>query len=176
MANSGSKVVLVDGDLRRPGVTKLMSTATPHGVVELLQGRLTLEEVIVQDSATSACMIPAGVLGSERRDLFSTPAMDDLIAELSARFDYVLIDTPATLAVADARTIAAKADTVLFLVRWSKTPARAALTALNMLQETGANFAGVVLSRVDLRRQMLFSYGDRDYYFKDYRSYYTSAS
>jgi Mrp family chromosome partitioning ATPase len=68
--------------------------------------------------------------------------------------------------------VSARADQVLYVVRWSKTPRRAAQSGLDILQESGANVAGVLLSRVNVKKQAAYGYGDSSDYFHYFRNYY----
>ncbi len=95
-----------------------------------------------------------------------------MLDELKQRFAVVLIDTPATLAVADARILCAKADAVLFLVHWAKTPAKAIAYGLEALTSAGANIIGLVLTRVDLKRQNRASYDGMGSYYGRQKGYY----
>ena len=173
IAQSGAKVVLVDCDLRRRAVTGLMDKPEA-GIVELLEGKATLNQVIIKDDKTEGWVIPATPATGGGDTLFSGEAMDKLIEHLRANFDFVIIDTPPVLAVADSRILAARADLTLFLIRWGQTPPSAARAALDILRDTGAKVGGVALSLVDLRRQSKYSVGDGSYYYKAYNAYYVN--
>ena len=110
----------------------------------------------------------------DHRDLFSLPAMDELLENLKAEFDVVLIDTAPVLAVAETRVIAAKADAVLMLAHWRKTPFKATDSAIDLILEAGCNLAGLALTQVNLKQQVMTGYGDRYYYYKSYAKYYNS--
>lgn len=171
LAAAGHSVVLVDCDLRRRGTS---SNVRPGkgGIQEVLSGTVSLDEALVKDQRTSACILPAVAAPLTGVDLFATPAMTELLETLKARFDFVLLDTAPVLAVADTRLLAAKSDAVLMLVQWRRTPFKAADTAIDLLLESGSKIAGVALSRVNLRQQSRYGYGDRNYYYKALRSYY----
>ena len=105
-------------------------------------------------------------------DILGSAKMDALIAQLRERFDMVIIDTPPVLALAESRLVAAKTDGVVFVVRWRKTPAKAAELGLGALADSGVKVLGVTLSQVDFDRQRAFGYGDGSYYYSNYRDYY----
>jgi Mrp family chromosome partitioning ATPase len=84
----------------------------------------------------------------------------------------VILDAPPLLGVADARIVAAKADRVLYVVQWNKTPASAAQSAIEILQDCGAKITGAILSKVDVKKQARYGYGDASDYFTYYRHYY----
>jgi len=98
--------------------------------------------------------------------------MDALLAELRNEFDLVILDTAPVLAIAETRTLATKADAVLFLVRWRKTAMQASNAAIRQLEAVGAVVAGVALTQVDVREQARSGYGDAGYHYKAYKSYY----
>jgi Mrp family chromosome partitioning ATPase len=102
------------------------------------------------------------------------PAADLLLAELRRRFDLVILDTPPVLALSDARDIAAKADGVIFLARWRRTPQKAIEKALSMIARVNGRLIGLTLTQVDVRQQARFGYGDVGYYYGQYRGYYSN--
>jgi len=98
--------------------------------------------------------------------------MDNLLEELRSRYDLVILDTAPVLPVADTRILAPKADVVVFLARWRKTPQDAIEAAFRMLGGTGAHIAGVALTQVDMKQQSKYGYGDSGYYYTEYKKYY----
>lgn len=172
LAMAGSRVILVDCDMRQRGVTKLVGD-TDIGLAEVIEGRSTLSEAMVPDAKSSAWILPStSATSPEHHDIFDRPNVDEIFKELRDSFDYVILDTPPVLGVADARVVSARADQVLYVVRWSKTPRRAAQSGLDILQESGANVAGVLLSRVNVKKQAAYGYGDSSDYFQYFRNYY----
>lgn len=172
-AIAGSRVLLMDCDLRRRAVTRAMGLNTEAGLVELLQGKTTLEAIMTRDEESGAYILPlSNVVATQ--DVFGTQAMDDLLAKLRGSFDLILIDTAPVLALADTRVLAAKADMTIVLTRWRKTPARATNTAIKMLQQSGAYILGVALTQVDVNAQAKQGYGDAGYYYSEYKKYYSA--
>jgi len=174
LALSGHKVALVDCDLRQRGVTKLIGPRDV-GLVEVVQDKLPVDDALVHDAKSNCWVLPASG-GKIPHDLFSNPDCDDVLRDLSERFDYVILDAPPILGVADARILAAKADRVLYLVQWNKTPLRAAQSAIDILNECGANIAGALLTKVDVRGQSAFGYGDSSDYYGYFKNYYIAAA
>ncbi|WAC59172.1 GumC family protein [Brevundimonas sp. SL130] len=172
-AIAGSRVLLLDCDLRRRAVTRAMGLNTDAGLVELLQGTTTLEAVLKRDEASGAYILPlSNVVATQ--DVFGTQAMDDLLAKLRGSFDLILMDTAPVLALADTRILAAKADMTILLVRWRKTPARATNAAVKMLQQSGAYILGAAMTQVDVNAQAKQGYGDAGYYYSEYKKYYSA--
>ena len=174
LALSGSRVVLVDCDLRQRGTTKLAGHQEA-GLVEVVQDKVPLEEALIHDPKSNCYILPAAGK-SVPYDLFSNPETDEVLRQLSEQFDYVILDAPPILGVADARILAAKADRVLYLVQWNKTPLRAAQSAIDILQECGANVAGALLTKVNVKGQARYGYGDSSDYYGYFKNYYIAAA
>lgn len=170
----GYRTILVECDLRRPAVSRVLGAEPKTGLVEVLSGETELKDALLWDDQTGAAFLPISSSTHSHKDTFGSDAMDEVIAKLSAEFEMIILDTAPALAVADTRIIARKADTVLFLVRWRKTSQKAVETALDMLADVGAHIAGVALTQVDLRAQSRSGYGDPGFYYKSYAKYYAN--
>jgi len=172
MAASGDRAIFVDCDLRRGGISALVAGSSTHGLIEVLGGKVPLEQAIVKDSASNLALLPLTAPSFTPVDLFSGRAMKDLLAELCRKYEYVLLDTPPVLAVADARIIASLSSAVLFVVRAEYTPRRAALAALDILAQDGTPILGGALSMVSSKSAAVTP-NDPAYYYRKYRSYHT---
>lgn len=172
MATMRMKVVLVDCDLRRPSVADTLRLSPRAGLLEVLDDKVTLDEALIHDPDSQLCVLPL-------KDVFSTEspfgsdAMDRLLSELRERFDVVVLDTSPVLPVVESRVLCQKADAVVLLVRWRKTPQKAAMMAAHLLQSMGVRIEGAALTRVDLKVQGRSGYGDPTFYQSKFRSYYT---
>jgi capsular exopolysaccharide synthesis family protein len=155
LARSGRRTLLIDCDLRRPTTAKLYRLEAAEDLIAVLDGEVSLDEAIWSDPASGVSILTAQPCPPKRSDLLATPAFAALIETARKRFDAVVLDTPPTLALSDARLASAEADAVIFAVRWADTPQEEAIAALRMLQEAGAKMAGVALTHagrgVDLR-------------------------
>jgi capsular exopolysaccharide synthesis family protein len=178
LAQAGESVVVVDCDLRRRGLTSLVSEAANArvGIVEAVKKNLPLNEVLILDPRSGAWVLPVSQHEGVPEDLFSTKQADALFRSLAQRFDHVILDTPPLLGVADSRILATKADKVLFIVHWNKTPMSAVQAAADILQQCGAKVAGAILAQVNIRQQARFGYGDSSDYFGSYKNYYVTNS
>ncbi len=170
VALTGRKVILVDGDLRRPSV--LEATSAPQGefdLIDVLQGKCTLDRAIVQDSKSSVLILPAtGNVVKNAPDLLESQAMRKVVTRLSPVFDMIVIDSAPILPVNDTRVLAKFADAVLFVVRWESTPRRAASDAVRVLRDSRAPLAGAVLSCADAKRFSYYSFGNESSYYSRY--------
>jgi succinoglycan biosynthesis transport protein ExoP len=173
-AQAGSKVLLLDCDLRRRAVTRTLGLTPENGLAEVLHGTATLESAVLLDQASGAYVLPLAHTASSTEDIFGLPAMDQLLARARTSFDLVILDTAPVLALADTRILAGKTDIVVLLARWRKTPARAIGASVRLLQQANAQIAGVALTQVDMNAQSKHGYGDAGYYYDEYKKYYAS--
>ncbi|MGR4865411.1 GumC family protein [Caulobacter sp. LARHSG274] len=170
---SGAQVVIVDCDLRRSSLAdRLGAEGRGPGLTQLLTGHATLDETLRPDAVSGVFILPTASTEFIPQDLFSGSRARDLLEELKSRFDYVILDSPPVLAVAEARAIAVLADRVILVTQWAKTPRAAVIAAVDHLRHDGADLAGVVLNRVDVSGHSL-SKRDYAYYYSDNKRYYS---
>ena len=167
-------VVLVDCDTRRRDASAMFGlTERRPGLVEVLRYEATLDEALVRDPASGAWLLPITGPVADVSDLLGGAAMMALIEDLKRRFKRVLIDTAPILAISSTRAIAAMADLVVVVVRWRATADHAVLAALRLLPDEHVRIGGVVLSQVDLTKQVKFGHGDPMFYYRQYSQYYS---
>ncbi|WP_293634787.1 polysaccharide biosynthesis tyrosine autokinase [Polaromonas sp.] len=155
----GKRVLLIDADMRKGHLHQFFGMKRGHGLSELITGTRTLSDVVNRAVAPNLDLITTGTMPPNPGELLMSPATVQLLQDLSAEYDLVLIDTPPVLAVSDTQVLAPHAGTV-FLV------ARAEVTALGELQEstkrlgqTGVPVKGVVFNDLDTSRQRYGGYG-----------------
>lgn len=171
VAAAGGKVLLIDADARRRASSRQFADGVTQGLDEVLAGQATLEQAIVKDSISDAFLLPQR-LDSKGVGLTESPRLAVLIEQVRERYDLVILDTPPVLPVDEARVIASMADGVVFLVRWRKTPSKAASVALRRLYDVHAEVLGAILTLVDVREQERAGYEDGGTFLKAYRPYY----
>jgi exopolysaccharide transport family protein len=172
MALAGNRVCLVDCDLRRRSVNGALGLDPTDGLMEVLAGKVSIEKALIHDKATGLTILPLARGAHLSKSPFDSAAMDEVLAVLRAQFDVVVLDTAPVLPVVDTRILAQKADTVLMLARWRKTPRNASKTAIRFLSDVGVDVFGVVLSQIDVKAQARYGKGDAAYYYKAYQGYY----
>ncbi len=172
MAMSGSRTVVVDCDVRRRNINRLLGDEPAVGLMEVLAGTVSLDQALVPDRASGAWFLPLARSAFSPKDLFGGEAMSNLLTELKKRFEFVVLDTAPIIPVADTRSLAPKADVIVVLAQWRKTPRKAVKAAFDMLNSVGADIAGIAMTQVDLREQAKYGYGDAGYYYRAYRKYY----
>ena len=161
-AQSGERVVLLDCDLRRPSLARLLGAEGQPGLAECLLEMAELSVVIRKDPLTSMAYIPAGSAGADTAGLFMSEAMARVLQKLRQEYDLVLMDAPPALAMSDTRLIAQLADATLLCARWRRTRREVVGNALELLEESQASVVGVVLTRVDARAHGRSGYADSE--------------
>jgi capsular exopolysaccharide synthesis family protein len=148
IAQSGKRVVLVDADLRRPRVHHLFGLPPEVGLTTVIIGETTLDSALQESAIKGLSLLPSGPRPVNPAELLTMPQFEELIAELRARFDLVVVDTPPLLAVTDACVVASRVDGVFLAIRLSKNGRPAAERAREVLLTLQANVLGVVVNGV----------------------------
>ncbi len=169
---AGERVVVVDCDLRQPALGRRLGVGAELGLVDCLQGHVTLDDVIHTDQRTGIDVIGAGSADGAPPDLFRGDAMAAVIDALRQRYALVLLDAPPAYAVTDARIIARLADATILCIRWRDTPRAVVRNAAALLEQARAHVAGVVLTRVDARVHSRSGFADAEVYHPRYGGYF----
>lgn len=127
---AGKKVIVVDADLRRPALNAVARPAPQGDLASILLGGGDWRQAVVRAEGAGFDILPTAAANARAADALALPAFDRLIDSLRTEYDLVLIDTPPVLAISDARTIAAKADMTLLVLRPDRTTAEAIRQAL----------------------------------------------
>jgi capsular exopolysaccharide synthesis family protein len=152
LAQLGDNTVILDADLRKPGVGRLLSLeADKHaGLSSYLAGVSTLDLVIVPHPAIpNLAAIPTGPLPPNPADLLSSHKLAEAIADLRKKYKFVVIDSPPILAATDAVILSVQADAVLLVVRSGETPKEAFTRTRDLLHSVKCHLLGVVLNAVN---------------------------
>lgn len=171
-ALAGSRTVLVDCDLRRRSATHALGIEVEKGLTEVLFKTASLQDVIRKDPGSGVDVVPLAQAEFTPRDLFGSDAMRQLIDQLRAKYDVIILDTAPVLPLADTRVLAALADTVLVVARWGRTPAALVKEAVDQLRAHNARVGGVVLEAVETNMIARLLYDKSDYYSELYQTYY----
>lgn len=147
-AESGRKVVLIEADLRRPRISEYLGLEGAVGLTNVLAGQVKVSEVLQPYGADGLTVLPAGSTPPNPSELLGSHNMVDLLDELRASFDLIILDTPPLLPVTDAAVAAVNADGVVVVVRYGKTTKTQITAALHSLDAVDARILGCVLSMV----------------------------
>ncbi|SAK43242.1 exopolysaccharide transporter [Caballeronia calidae] len=167
LAAMGQRVLVIDGDLRRPSLNPCFGVARGPGWSDLIVGKAALEQVLHPIPSPRLDFIAAGSSVSNPSELLASPHAAALIDALRGAYDYVLVDTPPVLAVDDAASFAAQAHTVLLVARAGKTRVGELNEAMKRLGLGGSKPAAVVLNGLP-SRSVRAAYGSQGYRSYDY--------
>lgn len=148
LAQSGSTVCLIEGDLRRPRLLEYLGLEGVAGITDVLIERATLDDVLQPYGEHGLDILGCGAIPPNPSELLASSGMSSVLGELATRYDYVLIDTPPVLPVTDAVILSTKVDGIMVLVGTtivSKEQLSATLQALNAVEN---KVLGLVLNRV----------------------------
>jgi polysaccharide biosynthesis transport protein len=165
LAQLGDRTLLVDSDLRKPGVRRALNLTVEKevGLSSYLAGVCTLDEITVPYPAVkNFAAVTTGPVPPSPADLLSSHRMREAIAELRRRFQFIVIDSPPIMAATDAVILSALTDGVLLVVRSGETPKEAFTRSRDVLAAVKCRLLGVVLNAVNA--------GAPDYYYS-YRYY-----
>lgn len=165
IALSGSRVVLVDADLRRPMLHRFFGAQNQLGLAELLVGRPALEEVLFSTPLETLHFMPSGGETDSAIGLLNSERMAEIVADLKSRYDWVLLDAPPILGVSDASVLARGVDLTVMVVQYRRYPVSVCQRVRQVVGQVGGHLVGVVLNRVDIHRDDTYSYyGGYKYY------------
>ncbi len=169
-AEQGSKVLIIDSDLRRPVQHKMVGLANRTGMVNVLTGELKIEEVIQETGVPNLWMMTSGRLRRGSLGIMNNSRLRAMMDALKERYDFILLDSPPILGVTDAAILASEADGVLLVVQYRKYPKIISLRAKRMIENAGGHLMGAVLNNINIMR-------DDYYYYYHYttKKYYGST-
>jgi len=147
LAKGNTRVLLVDGDMRRPNLHRYFGLPGGPGLAELLDGGRSSVQVTFPAGVKNLALLPAGIAKRNPGDLMLSPVWESFLAAVKPQFDFILVDTPPMAATDDAATLAPKVDGVLFVVRALATSARVAQGALDAMRQRQTHVLGLIFNR-----------------------------
>jgi capsular exopolysaccharide synthesis family protein len=150
MAQRGGRVLLVDADLRGPGIQKVFGRNSKGGLGTLISGSDKFEDVVVSlPQFPNLNILPAGAASPKAADLLGSDRLKQLIDQWRNQFDHIIIDTPPCLSFTDAVVLSREADGVILVARWGQTGRAVLRRACDVLTQVNANLMGIVLNACD---------------------------
>ena len=162
-AQSGQRIVIVDSDLRRPTLHKMLHVTNSIGLTNYLLRQNTLEEVIQTTKIPTLDFLSSGKLPSSSLGILSSAQMKNLITELKQRYDFVFFDSPPIMGVSDASILASEVDMTLQVIQYRRYPQPMNIRAKQLIEKVGGNLVGIVLNNINMSQ-------DESYYY--YSGYY----
>jgi polysaccharide biosynthesis transport protein len=164
VAEIGRKVLLIEGDLRRPRLNSVFGVGNNWGLSDVLRGDGALENVSVshlvrETEVAGLYLLPGGSCGVAPSNLFYSPRMATLLKKLRAEFDMILMDAPPMIHLADARVLGHLSDGVVLVIRSGQTTTESALSACQRFAEDGTRVLGTILNSWDPKTTRGYGYG-----------------
>lgn len=166
LAESGSRVLLIDVDLRRPSCHRVLGITNDRGLSNFLSGQAELASLIRPLHADRLFFVPAGPTPPNPAELVGSARMRDALEDLRDEYDFVILDSPPVLPVTDAVVLGREADGAVLVVKGHDTPRELLRRARDQLLQANVHLLGAVVNNVDLR------WGDQYFYGRYYGSYY----
>jgi capsular exopolysaccharide synthesis family protein len=157
LARTRRKVLLIDGDLRRPSCHKMLAVANHLGLTEVLTGMCSLDGLIHKTAVEDLYLLSSGKIPPNPSELLGSAKMFELLAELRERFDFVVIDSPPIIPVTDAMLLATKVDGVI-LIAAKQSHRQQVKLAVSRLGQVNAHVFGVVLNKTDWTDGLYYQY------------------
>ena len=167
-AMADRKVLLIDCDLRRPKLARLLRLSSKTGLTNLILDAGLREEVVLPSHVKGLDVILAGDIPPNPSELLGSPRMERLLTELRQEYDFIILDSPPVNLVTDAVVLAPRSDGVLFLVRANHSDRGAVIHAMEQLEYAKTKILGFVLNGVDMEKT---HYGYGKYRYRHYRRY-----
>jgi receptor protein-tyrosine kinase len=163
LAETNERVLLIDGDMRRPNLHRLFDESNGWGLTDVLRepnaiDELPVEALVKKTSVPHLYLLPGGTCSENIFGLLSRERMSKMWRRFQEAFDYVLIDAPPCLEFADARVLAHRTGELLLVVRANHTHRRAAQAAIDRIRLDGIRVIGMVLNQWDSRRSFVYKY------------------
>jgi capsular exopolysaccharide synthesis family protein len=162
-AQSKQRTLMVDSDLRRPTLHKMLGVSNNLGLTNYLMKQNTLEEVIQTTDMPTLDFLASGKLPSSSLGILNSSQMKDLINELKRRYDVVFFDSPPIMGVSDASILASEVDMTLQVIQYRRYPQPMNIRAKQLIEKVGGNLVGIVLNNINMSQ-------DESYYY--YSGYY----
>jgi capsular exopolysaccharide synthesis family protein len=172
LAQTGQRVLLIDTDMRRPKLHQLFDHQLEPGLSNVLVGNAKASEAMHQTSVPGLWLLAAGLIPPNPAELIGSQRFREFLKTLGEHFEWLVLDSPPTMAVTDASILAHVASGVVFVVGADMTNRYAAQRAIERLEAAQARFLGGVLNLADVEHN---GYYYSQYYHKDYANYYVQA-
>lgn len=159
LAETGSRVLLIDADLRMPAIAKYMGIEGGVGLTDILIGKVEVADVLQRWGRDELYVLPSGKIPPNPSELLGSRAMDELLEVTGEYFDYVIIDSPPILLVTDAAVVGKRTNGVLLVAASASTRKQSLAGAVNSLQAAGGTLRGIVMTMLPTKGPDSYAYG-----------------
>lgn len=173
-AQTGSRAVLVDCDLRNPALTRRLAPDATVGILDVIAGKVTIEEVTWTDPATRMSFVPAVLKTrlAHTSEILASAAMRKMFEDLRDRFDYVIVDLSPLAPVVDVRAMTHLADSFVLVIEWGRARIEIVEQALRATPGVYENLLGAVLNKADVNALGRYETAAGNRYYKRYYARY----
>ena len=172
IASSGQRVLLLNCDLRKPALHKIFNLERNSGIVNILVGEATFDDVINRNVlGLSLDVLASGPVPPNPSELLMSPAFQQLIDDYRDKYDYIILDAPPCLNISDAAIVGKLSDGIIYVVSAGQTRVDNAAHAVEQLQALDIPVIGVILNRFSPKGWNAYGYGGYSYGYYSYYSY-----
>jgi len=163
-AQAGQRTLVVDSDLRRPTLHKLLRLTNDSGLINYLLKQSTLDQVIQNTPVQLLDFMPSGKLPGRQINILGSEPMRNLISELKQRYDFILFDSPPIMGLSDASVLASEVDMAIQIIQYRRYPQLMNIRAKQMVEKVGGNLIGIVLNNINMAQDESYYYYGGYYY------------
>jgi capsular exopolysaccharide synthesis family protein len=167
MAQAGNRILLLDADFRKPTQHKIFELDKRIGLSSVLAGEAQLADAIHHTAVNGLDVLPCGPIPANPSEILNSQTFADLLKQLAAKYDHVLLDSPPIMPVTDARILAASCDATVLALRAERSTRKGAIYSRDVLQSVGSQILGVVVNDVPRRKGVYgyyYTYGENYQY------------
>jgi succinoglycan biosynthesis transport protein ExoP len=174
IAKSGVRTLLVDGDLRNPSLTRQLTPAADAGLLEVVLGVTSLDQVIWKDPSTGLDFLPTVIETrlAHTSDILLSEAMERVFQQLRERYDRIVLDLSPVAPIVDVRGTGKLVDSYLLVIEWGRTRADVVERAIGEMPAFQHKLIGAVLNKVDIKMMTRYGRAEGDYYYNRYYNQY----
>jgi succinoglycan biosynthesis transport protein ExoP len=175
LAHQGAKTLLIDADLRNPGLTRSVAPDADAGLLQAVLDGVPVRDLVCHEPDSNLAILPAVL---QRRlphasELLASMGMRSVLRQARQEFDWIVLDLPPLGPVVDARAMVGQMDAIVLVLEWGRTTRRLVRTTLEADRQIRDKCLGVVFNKVNLRQLKLYeAYGSKAYYSGEYTDYY----
>jgi uncharacterized protein involved in exopolysaccharide biosynthesis/Mrp family chromosome partitioning ATPase len=175
LADTGTRTVLIDADLRSAGLTKAIALGADAGILEAIQGKRSVQALLLREPESGLCVLPAVIKEPVHHPTEVLSQMCNVVLEAGKACDYIVIDLPPMGLVADTRAVASLCDAFLFVAEWGRTPGAVVKNILNSEPTVLEKCIGILFNKVNMGKVNLYeSHASKHHYYHRFRKYYTN--
>lgn len=170
IAQTGQRVLLIDVDMRRGYLHKVLGVPAKDGLSDILSNQCTLESAIHKTGVENLDIISRGQIPPNPSELLMHRNLTELLAQVSERYDLVILDTPPLLAVTDAAIVGRQSGTNLIVTRYGLNPAKEIEHTMRRFAQNGIVLRGAIFNGVEKKASAKYDYGNYGYYQYEYQA------